>query len=85
MSFPQADQVLITDIYAAGESPVAGITSARLAQEIKHKACTYFEKDAQLSKKIFQQLKSGDVFLTLGAGDGWKVGMEVLEQLRAKS
>lgn len=84
-SFPQADQVFLTDIYAAGEAPIAGITSLRLAQEIKHKACTYLEKDAQLSHKIFQSLKPGDVFLTLGAGDGWKIGMEVLEQLRAKS
>jgi UDP-N-acetylmuramate--alanine ligase len=79
--FTLCDEVFITDIYAAGEAPIAGITAEKLASEIKHKSCRYLSKEAGLSIQIFPQLKSGDVFITLGAGDGWKVGMEMLEKL----
>ena len=76
--FTQADEVILTDIYAAGESPVPGVSSEILAGELKHSHAQYLPKDAELAQKISSQLKSGDIFLTLGAGDGWKVGMEVL-------
>jgi UDP-N-acetylmuramate--alanine ligase len=76
--FTQADQVYLTDIYAAGESPIPGVDSEKLAEELKHSHVQYLPKDAQLAQKISAELKTGDIFLTLGAGDGWKVGMEVL-------
>jgi UDP-N-acetylmuramate--alanine ligase len=41
----------------------------------------YLEKNQTLALNIHRQLKAGDVFLTLGAGDGWKVGLEILERL----
>ncbi len=79
--FTQSDLLILTDIYAAGEAALPGVTSERLASEVKHENCIYLKKDAGLVKAIHSQLKSGDVFLTLGAGDGWKVGMEVLGML----
>ncbi|MEZ0393385.1 MAG: UDP-N-acetylmuramate--L-alanine ligase [Pseudobdellovibrionaceae bacterium] len=79
--FVQCDLLLLTDIYAAGEAPIAGITSEKLSSEVKHANCQYLPKNPELSTKIASQLKSGDVFITLGAGDGWKVGMEVLEKI----
>ena len=80
--FHQADQVLLTDIYSAGEAPIAGITSQKLASEIKNSKAFYFEKNKLLASLIRERLQPGDVFITLGAGDGWKVGMEVLELLK---
>jgi len=79
--FTQCDQVFLTDIYAAGETAISGISSEKLATEVKHSHCQYLPKNAGLSQNILTQLKAGDVFITLGAGDGWKVGMEVLEKL----
>lgn len=81
-SFTQADKIFITDIYAAGEAAIPGITSERLAQETKHTACSYLPKDEKAVSAIMSELKSGDVFVTLGAGDGWKLGLEVLEKLK---
>lgn len=81
--FSQCDELILTDIYAAGETAIPGITSERLAAEVKHEHATYLPKNAELSKQIAAKLKSGDVFVTLGAGDGWKVGLEVLELLKA--
>lgn len=79
--FSQCDGVIVTDIYAAGEKPIEGVNSERLVHEIKHSAKFYMPKSEKLVDEILKSLKSGDVFVTLGAGDGWKVGMEVLEKL----
>lgn len=79
--FSQCNQILITDIYAAGELPIEGINSRRLVEEIKHSHKEYLAKDEQLVSKIKSRLKSGDIFVTLGAGDGWKVGQSILELL----
>lgn len=79
--FNQCDELILTDIYAAGEAPLAGISSEKLVTEVKHSHCQYMPKNAELAEKIFAHLKAGDIFVTLGAGDGWKVGIEVLERI----
>jgi UDP-N-acetylmuramate--alanine ligase len=79
--FAQADEVLMTDIYPAGELPIPGINSQKLIEEMKHKNAKYFLRDADSADKILKNLKTGDVFITLGAGDGWKLGLEVLNKI----
>lgn len=79
--FSQCNQILLTDIYAAGELPIEGIHSKRLVDEIQHSNKEYLAKDEQLVLKVKSRLKSGDIFVTLGAGDGWKVGQSILELL----
>lgn len=80
-AFMEADEVLLADIYPAGEAAIPGITSAKLAQEMKHENAHYFVRDEKASQNILSRLKEGDVFITLGAGDGWKLGLDVLAQL----
>jgi UDP-N-acetylmuramate--alanine ligase len=76
--FKDCDQLILTDIYAAGEKPIDKITSENLAKEIPNSV--YFPKDSQLTARIREQLKTNDIFITLGAGDGWKIGMEILNK-----
>lgn len=86
--FSDIDQLFLTDIYAAGETPIEDITSKKLSQEIKDISVQYLPKEASyhsMASKILPQLKPGDIFITLGAGDGWKLGMEVLESLNGKN
>ncbi|MEK2646590.1 UDP-N-acetylmuramate--L-alanine ligase [Bdellovibrio sp. BCCA] len=80
-AFKEADEVLLTDIYAAGEAPIPGVSSEKLAQEMKHERAQYFLRDDKATQKVLGLLKEGDVFVTLGAGDGWKLGLDVLNQL----
>lgn len=80
--FTVCDEVILTDIYAAGENPIAGITSEKLQKEVKHSHCVYYPKNDSLASQILKHLKKGDIFVTLGAGDGWKVGMEVLSLIQ---
>lgn len=79
--FSLADLVLMADIYPAGEAPITGITSERLVKELKHSNSLYLPKDSDVLNRILSSLKPNDVFVTLGAGDGWKLGLKVLEAL----
>lgn len=79
--FRQADLLLITDIYAAGETPMPGIDTPTLLSEVKHDNKKFFPRQVSEVNDVIQQLQPGDIFVTLGAGDGWKLGLEVLHQL----
>ena len=84
-AFGDADMLLLTDIYAASEDPLEGVNSARLAAEIRsrgHKDVTHLpEKDAAL-QQLRERVQPGDIVVTLGAGDIWRVGQGLLEWLQ---
>ena len=83
-AFDQADVLYVTDIYSAGETPLPGVTGESLAQRIQangHPSVNWIGKKEELVKQVLPILASGDVVLTLGAGDIWKVGSELLESL----
>lgn len=84
-AFDQANEVLVMDIYAAGEAPVSGITGERLVSEIKGTKATYVGDSAKAVSAAVQNLKEGDIFVTLGAGDVWKSGMKVLDILSGRA
>jgi len=84
-SFYQSDVLLVLPIYAAGEQQIEGVTGRKLCEDIKahgHKEviCSAGLEDAVTYLK--ENLQPGDVLLTLGAGDVWKVGMDVLKALQ---
>lgn len=80
--FGLADEVLVLDIYPAGEMPLTGITSQKLAEEIKNPNTRYFVRSIESAKELALNAKSGQIILTLGAGDGWKFGTEILNLLK---
>ena len=57
------------------------LTTENLIEEVKHPLKSHFLRDDSSADRIRGSLKPGDIFLTLGAGDGWKLGMEVLGKL----
>ncbi|MCU1278523.1 MAG: UDP-N-acetylmuramate/alanine ligase [bacterium] len=81
-AFNEADVVTVCDIYAAGEEPIAGISSARLVDEMRasgHLAAHYVAKRADVAAALSPSLREGDIVITLGAGDVWMVGEEILK------
>ena len=79
-SFYQSDILLVLPIYAAGEQKIEGVTGRRLCEDIKahgHKEVIYSEGQEDAVTYLKENLKPGDVLLTLGAGDVWKVGMDI--------
>lgn len=80
--FTLADELLLLDIYPAGEMPIPGITSQKLVEEINHSNCHHFVRSEESAKGLVERARVGDIILTLGAGDGWKFGMELLKLLQ---
>jgi len=71
-AFNQADVLLVTDIYAAGEKPIEGATAERLVQAIRehgHHHCAYVPDKLQLPERLEEIARPGDVVIALGAGD----------------
>ena len=83
-AFYQADVLVVTDIYPAGEAPIAGVTAQALVAAIRehgHRDVTYAESREAAVERVAKAVRSGDMVLTLGAGDVWKVGPALLERL----
>ena len=71
--FCAADVVVVTDVYAAGEQPVPGVTGKLVADAVSSahpelKVVYVADRDA-LAARVSEQLRSGDLCITLGAGD----------------
>ena len=83
-AFDQSDLLFLTEIYAAGEQPIPGVSGARLAdivREAGHPSVTFVEQKDTLVDQVLPHLKSGDLVITLGAGDIWKTGLGLLARL----
>ncbi|HXV82326.1 MAG TPA: UDP-N-acetylmuramate--L-alanine ligase [Candidatus Binatia bacterium] len=84
-AFEGADRLVLTEIYAAGEDPIDGVTSEALYQAIKrkgHMEVEFVPDRDQIAKQVVGKLKSGDIVLTLGAGDIYKVGEALVKALK---
>ena len=81
-AFYQADVLLVLPIYAAGEEPIQGVTAEKLVDQIKkfgHRDVCYAPDFAGIQRILKEKVLDGDLLLTLGAGDVWKVSEEFLK------
>jgi UDP-N-acetylmuramate--alanine ligase len=83
-SFEGVDVLYLLDIYPAGEKPINGVSSELLYRELKSRVrdVRYIRERDDMVADIGEELKDGDLLLTLGAGDVWKVGEEILNSSR---
>ncbi len=82
-AFYHADVLLVLPIYAASEEPIPGVTAEKLVDQIKkfgHRDVGYVPDFAGALQILKDRLRDGDLLLTLGAGDVWKVGEEFLKK-----
>jgi UDP-N-acetylmuramate--alanine ligase len=87
LAFDEADILLLTGIYSAGEKPLFRITAPRLAREIQkrgHKDVHFLEDKEQIIEFLEKNTQSGDLVLTLGAGDVWQIGRGFLENVPSR-
>ena len=86
-AFNQADVLFLLDIYPAGEDPIPGVKTENIYEGIKghgHKDVTFISDRKEILEQLFPRLKKGDMVITLGAGDVWKIGETLLEELKKK-
>ncbi|HTM56896.1 MAG TPA: UDP-N-acetylmuramate--L-alanine ligase [Candidatus Udaeobacter sp.] len=82
-----ADRVWVLDVYAAGETPQEGIsgrTVVERAAEAGARHVVFAGDPAAAAAEAAREARPGDIVLTLGAGDVWKLADRVLETLRGE-
>jgi UDP-N-acetylmuramate--alanine ligase len=83
-AFPEADRLLVLEIYAASEQPIAGVSGLSLARMIRCKnghPAEFAANFAAAVDAVVEQVQPGDVVLTLGAGTVSQLGPQILEKL----
>jgi UDP-N-acetylmuramate--alanine ligase len=83
-AFNAADVLFVTDVYAAGETPIAGAESAQLVQAMRdhgHRDVSHVPDQSALVSALLPRLQAGDVVLTLGAGSITQLGPQLLAAL----
>ena len=80
-----ADLVIVTEIYAAREQPMAGVSGRQVADAARRAGVEVrFEPTrAEVGRRVYESLAPGDVVITLGAGDITRVGPELVRWLDA--
>ena len=81
-----ADVAVITDVYAAGEEPIPGVSGKLLVDALSEsnprKRLVYVPRRSDLAGFLVSEVRAGDMVLTLGAGDITMVAAETLERIR---
>lgn len=87
-AFRQADMVIVSDIYPAGEEPLEGVSGRNIFDHVVsdgHRGAHYIPETEDIAEFLHSRLVSGDTLLTLGAGDVWRVGEDILKRLRSRA
>jgi len=84
-AFNASNVLLVADIYAASETPIPGITAQTLVDVVSrhgHQHVEYVGPVDQIGGKLGSLVRPGDLVLTLGAGNIWQAGEELLVDLQ---
>jgi UDP-N-acetylmuramate--alanine ligase len=85
-SFYDADKVILCDVFPAGEKPIEGVTSEALVKAVGnegHTDVTHIPRRRDIAAQLADQLREGDIVITLGAGDIQLTCNELIEKLEA--
>lgn len=85
-AFYQADLVVVTEIYPAGEPSIPGVSGKQIADgalERGHRHVTFIQDKEEIPGFLLSAIEAGDMVITMGAGDIWRVGEEIVRRLEA--
>jgi UDP-N-acetylmuramate--alanine ligase len=86
--FYDASILLVTGIYAASEEPIEGVSGANIVEASRrhgHRAAEYVEDMDELYEHAMRVIEPGDIVVTLGAGDVYRVGDRILTALERRA
>jgi UDP-N-acetylmuramate--alanine ligase len=86
-AFYLADRVIVTDIYPAGEKSVNGLNGSKVVDALVrhgHPWARYQPDIERIPQLLRDTLRPGDILLTLGAGDVWKIGERLVREAQRK-
>jgi UDP-N-acetylmuramate--alanine ligase len=82
VAFDEADHVLITDIYAAREAPIEGVSSAAVVEAMKHPDVRHTPNFADVVAVLLENVKAPAVIVIMSAGDAPDIGVQYLKLLQ---
>ncbi|MBN2208347.1 MAG: UDP-N-acetylmuramate--L-alanine ligase [Candidatus Coatesbacteria bacterium] len=86
-AFNEADFLVITSIYPAGEKPIEGIDGRLIHEGVRrqgHRSAHYVADKSAAAERLVEEARPGDMVLVLGAGDIYTIGDVILERIRNK-
>ena len=83
-SLSLADFTYLLEVYAASENPISGVSSLLIAREMKAEQVKFEPSMLQVVSDVANMAKSGDLILTLGAGDVSSLGDPILQALASR-
>jgi len=85
-AFDAAHEVIVTELYAADEPSVPGVDAGIIVRVVgARRPVLYIADAAQVAATLAERVGPGDLVLTIGAGDVWKIGDALLSTLRARA
>ena len=79
--------LVLTDIYSAGEAPIEGVSGRTILDAVRQTTgqdAVYIPQREDIAAHLAASAQSGDIVLTMGAGDIWKTGEELVALLEGK-
>jgi UDP-N-acetylmuramate--alanine ligase len=86
-SFNNADVLMVTDIYAASEDPIPGVSAQALVEAVQrfgHKDARHAGSVEEATQALLEEVRPGDMVITLGAGNVYRVGDRLVELLKER-
>ena len=84
-AFDRADVLYVMDVFSAGETPIPGVTGKTVASRVQAAGTVpqvnYVPSRRELVARLCRELKAGDLFITMGAGDVTAIGPQFLEAM----
>ena len=88
VAFKDADRLIVTDIYAASEDPIPGVTGKMLADKVRTttgQEVEYMADQPTILDHLEHEAQSGDLIMTIGAGDIYKLGEHLVQALERRN
>ena len=86
-AFKDADIIIISELYSAGEHPIAGISAETIITAIEKqdgRKVIYLATKKEIVDYLVQIVRPGDMVITMGAGDIWSAGVELVKVLKER-
>jgi len=80
-AFYDADIVLLDKIYSAGEKPISEVSSQMIIDQMQHPNVSYCQGRQKIIDRLKELIKPGDLVITMGAGDIWRVAYELANEI----
>jgi UDP-N-acetylmuramate--alanine ligase len=86
-SFNNADVLMVTDVYAASEQPIEGVSGEALVEAVSrfgHKDARYVGSVEDATRALLEEARENDMVITLGAGNVYRAGENLVELLQER-